>query len=146
MRFQWLPLALTCAAVPSLAAGSEHFTVSATFRAPTKSDGLGFVSVTFVPKDPEVHINEEPAPRLKLDAEQGVLADKQAPPPTKAHIFDPQNVKYLDTTFPLSFPVAWTAKPPKTPQSVTATVVYFYCSQREGWCRKGSDAVAFSVP
>jgi hypothetical protein len=145
MRTHWLPLAMICAAVPSLAAGSEHFTVNASFRAPAKPDGVGSLSVTFVPKDPGVHINEEPAPRLKLE-DQSVLADKQAPPPAKAHTFDPQNAKYLDTTFPLSFPVAWAGKPPATMRSVTATVVYFYCSEREGWCRKGSDTVAFNVP
>jgi hypothetical protein len=145
MRLHWLPLAMSCAALPALATGSEHFDVNATFRAPAKPDGLGSVSVTIVAKDPGVHVNEEPAPRLKLD-EQSVLADKQAPPPAKAHTYDPQSAKYLDLTFPLSFPVAWAAKPPTTMQSVTATLVYFYCSESEGWCRKGSEAIAFNVP
>jgi hypothetical protein len=28
---------------------------------------------------------------------------------------------------------------------VKATVTYFYCSQREGWCRKGTSDVEFPV-
>lgn len=145
MRWKWLPLALACSGLSSVASGSEHVALSVTFQAPAKPDGLGSVNVTFAPKDPDVHINEEPAPRLKLDS-QDVLADRQAPPPARLPTFDPSDLKYLDTTFPLPFPVAWAAKPPKTPRTVTATIVYAYCSQREGWCRKGSDEVAFSVP
>lgn len=145
MRVLWLPLALACVGVSSLASDSEYVSISVSFQAPTKPDALGSVNVTFSPKDPDVHVNEEPAPRLKLDA-QDVLVDRQAPPPTKVHTFDPTDVKYLDTTFPLPFPVAWAGKPPKATRTVTATVVYAYCSQREGWCRKGSEDVAFNVP
>ena len=28
---------------------------------------------------------------------------------------------------------------------VTGTVTYFYCSKREGWCRKGTTDVAFPI-
>ena len=28
---------------------------------------------------------------------------------------------------------------------MTAKVVYYYCSKREGWCRKGTDDVEFVV-
>ena len=30
-------------------------------------------------------------------------------------------------------------------QPVKGTVTYFYCSKREGWCRKGTSEVAFTV-
>lgn len=124
----------------------EHFGVSASFQAPAKAGAPGAVLVTFVPRDPEVHINEEPAPRLKLDPVQKVLVDKQAPPSTRIPAFDPETARYLDTTFPVSFPVAWSGKPPAARESIKADVVYFYCSKREGWCRKGTSAVEFVVP
>jgi hypothetical protein len=147
MRLAPLLLGVCVLAGPAaLVSGAEHFTVSASFQAPAKPAAEGAVSVKFVPKDPDVHINEEPAPRLKLDPAQALLADRQAPPPSKVPTFDPQTVKYLDTTFPVSFPVAWAGQPPKASQTVKATVVYYYCSQREGWCRKGSDEVEFGVP
>jgi len=139
-----LPVLL--APLPGRGGSLEHFSVSAAFRAPAKPAGLGAVAVTFTPQDPDVHINEEPAPRLKLDPAQTLLADKQAPPAHKIPVFDPETAKYLDTTFPVSFPVAWADKPPKTAQTVKASVVYFYCSKREGWCRKGTSEVLFSVP
>jgi hypothetical protein len=139
-------LVVLVAPAPGRGGPSEHFSVSAAFQAPSKPDGLGAVAVTFRALDPDVHVNEEPAPRLKLDPAQTLLADRQAPPASKIPSFDPENAKYLDITFPVSFPVAWAGKPPKSPQSVKANVVYFYCSKREGWCRKGTSEVLFSVP
>jgi hypothetical protein len=134
--------------VPQVSSDSlpEHFTVSATFQAPAKPGGMGAVAVTFVAKDPEVHINEEPAPRLKLEPAQKLLVDKQPPPPTRIPPFDPETVRYLDTTFPVSFPVAWAGKPPASRETLKAEVSYFYCSKRDGWCRKGTAGIEFSVP
>jgi hypothetical protein len=45
-----------------------------------------------------------------------------------------------------SVPVAWAGKPPASRETLKADVVYFYCSKREGWCRKGTAPVEFSVP
>lgn len=141
------PSALVLALVPAAAvAGVEHFTVTAAFVAPSRPGANGAIAVTFVPRDPDVHINQEPAPRLKLDPVQTVLADKQPPAPSRALPFDPETAKYLDATLPVSFPVAWAGKPPKSPQNVRATVTYFYCSKREGWCRKRSSEVEVTVP
>ena len=72
--------------------------------------------------------------------------DKQPPPPARIPPFDPETVRYLDTTFPVSFPVAWAGKPPASHATLKAEVVYFYCSKRDGWCRKGTAPVTFSVP
>jgi hypothetical protein len=124
----------------------EHFALSASFKAPAKPGELGAVAVTFAPKDPDVVLNEEPAPRLKLDPTQTRLLDKQPPPPARIPPFDPETARYLDTMFPVSFPVAWAGKPPASPETLKADVVYFYCSKREGWCRKGSAPVEFKVP
>jgi len=49
---------------------------------------------------------------------------------------------------PVTFPVALAPGAPKGTQTVKANLVFFYCSKREGWCRRGSDEleVLVSVP
>jgi hypothetical protein len=130
-----------------VAAGSSHrhFDVAASFVAPKEPGMAGAVSVLFSPTDPDVHINEEPAPRLKLDPGQIVLVDRQAAPPARAADFDPDKTRFLDVAKPVRFPVAIGTKAPKGKQEVTAKVVYFYCSKREGWCRRDSAEVEFTV-
>lgn len=132
-------LALVLAGTSPQMAG--HFDVTGRF-VPRKGTDGGDVAVTFVARNPDVHINENPAPRLKLDPEQKVLADKPRkgtpPPPPR-----PGEARYLDLTFPVLFPVTLAA--PTAPATVKATVTYFYCSQREGWCRKGTDDLELPI-
>jgi hypothetical protein len=140
--------ALICSwAFAVVAAGTppRHFDVAASYAAPKEPGSPGAVSVLFSPTDPDVHINEEPAPRLKLAPGQGVLVDRQAPAPTRAADFDPEKTRYLDLAKPVRFPVALAPKAPKGKQELAAKVVYFYCSKREGWCRRGTAEVEFTV-
>lgn len=136
---------LVLAASAGLAAGPQHFTVTAVFVPPAKPGADAAIAVTFVPLDPEVHVNQEPAPRLKLDTGQRVLVDKQPPAPTRIPTFDPETTKYIDPKLPVYFPVAVAAGVPKGTESVKVTVTYFYCSKREGWCRKGTAEVEVPV-
>jgi hypothetical protein len=123
---------------PSMAAGtSPHFAISAQYR-PGKAAGTGEVAVTFAPKDPDVKINTTPPPRLKLDEGQKLLAEKTAPPKAAP------DQKYLDLTFPVVFPVAVTG-PLQGEQTVKGALTYYYCSHREGWCRKGTADVEIPV-
>ena len=124
--------------VAASAVGPQHFDVAAAFEPPAKPGPNGAIAVTFAPRDPDVHINEEPAPRLKLDLEQGALVDKQPAPSKSVPTFDPDTARYLDLKKPVRFPVAFAPGASKGPQSVKVNVVYFYCSEREGWCRRGS--------
>jgi hypothetical protein len=123
----------------------RHFDVAASFFPPKEPGGKAVVSVLFSPTDPDVHINEEPAPRLKLDPGQIVLVDKQAPAPAHAADFDPEKSRYLDLAKPVKFEVAVAPRAPKGKQEIAAKVVYFYCSKREGWCRRGTAEVEFTV-
>ncbi len=127
------------------AAGPQHFTLSASYLPPAKASGHGTIAISFVPTDPEIHINEAPAPRLKLDPAQTILVDKQAPAPERVTPYDPKTAKYIDLALPLSFPVAIAKGAPKGAQGVAGTVTYFYCSEREGWCRKGNTDIAVTV-
>jgi hypothetical protein len=128
-----------------LAASARHFDLAASFDPPKKPAGFGSVAVTFRPLDPDVRVNETPAPRLKLDLDQTVLVDKQAPASGRAPDYDPLTARYLDTTRPVLFPVAIAPTAPPGSHSVKATVVYFYCSTREAWCRRGSADVLIPV-
>lgn len=112
-------------------ASSPHFVIRAEFR-PGKASGTGEVAVTFAPKDPDVKINAAPAPRLKLDADQKVLAEKPAPARAGA-----PDEKYLDLTFPVVFPVSVLGAA-RGEHTVKGSLTYYYCSHREGWCRKGT--------
>ena len=46
--------------------------------------------------------------------------------------------KYLDLTFPVVFPVSVLVSVPAAAQTVKGSLTYYYCSHREGWCRKGT--------
>jgi hypothetical protein len=140
-----LALALGLAAAPPPASPPRHFEVAAAFAPPSKIGGDAAVSVLFSPTDPDVRINEEPAPRLKLEPGQSVLVDRQRPSKARSNESDLDKTRYLDLAKPLRFPVALAAEAPKGPQELKANVVYFYCSKREGWCRRGNAEVRFTV-
>src|SRR5438094_6593118 len=125
------PLAIALFALAPVAAlaATEHYALSAAYVPPAKPRGAATVAVTFIANDPDVKINQEPAPRLKLDPEQSVLVDRQAPPaPLKGD--SAGEPKYLDPSLPVAFPVALNPKAPKGEQPVKGTVTYFYCSKR----------------
>jgi hypothetical protein len=130
----------------AFAAPLQHFTLAASFSPPPKPGGNGAVVVVFTPRDADVHINESPAPRLKLDPEQKVLIDKQPPAPSRVEPFDAEKVRYINLALPVTFPVTVAPGAPRGPQTVKANVVYFYCSKSQGWCRRGSTDVAVTVP
>jgi hypothetical protein len=139
---------LLCASIlAAVAAGSppRHFEVAAAFVPPREPGRPATVSVVFSPTDPDVQMNEEPAPRLKLSPREAVLVDRQTPPPPRDPEFDPEKTRYLDLAKPLRFPVAIAAKAPKGKHEVEAKVVYFYCSKRERWCRRGTAELEFAV-
>ncbi len=138
---------LVVALVPAamLAAPARHFEVSASFAPPKTAAAQGAVAVTFLALDPDLRVNENPAPRLRLDLAQTVLVDKQAPPAPQVPDYDPLTARYLDPAKPLLFPVAIAPTAPKGPHEVKANVVFFYCSTREAWCRRGSADISIPV-
>lgn len=127
------------------AGGPQHFTLVASYAPAAKSGANGAVAVVFSPLNADVHINESPAPRLKLDPDQKVLTDKQPPAPSRVEPFDPDKARYLDLALPVTFPASIAADAPKGPQTVKANVVYFYCSKAQGWCRRGATDVEIQL-
>ena len=129
----------------TLAAPARHFEVTAAFTSPRASSRDGAVAVTFLAVDPDLKVNENPAPRLKLDLMQPVLVDKQAPAANQVPDYDPLTARYLDPAKPVLFPVAIAPAAPKGAHEVKASVVFFYCSTREAWCRRGSADISIPV-
>ena len=138
-------LAWALLVAPLLLPGPQHFTLTAAFEPAAGASHDAAVAITFSGTDPMIHINEEPAPRLKLDPLQTVLVDRQKPPSGKGPDLDPDAARSLDLAEPVRFPVALSPTAAKGPQVVKATVVYFYCSKREGWCRRGTAEIEFTV-
>ena len=123
----------------------HHFDVEASYEAPSAAGKDAAVAVKFLALDPDLRLNATPAPRLKLDILETALVDRQGPPPREVPDYDPLTATYLDLARPVRFPVA--VSPDATPGThpVRAQVVYFYCSVREEWCRRGTADVDFTV-
>ncbi|HEV8255172.1 MAG TPA: hypothetical protein VGQ78_10465 [Vicinamibacteria bacterium] len=120
------------------AASSTTVAVTARFVPARRPGAPAAVEVRFAPADPEVHVNRFPPPRLDLEPMQEIL--KAAPAPAAR----PTGATYLGSAEPYRFPVVAKAPSPGA-ETVKGTVTYFYCSQREGWCRKGSADVQLAV-
>jgi hypothetical protein len=112
--------------------------VTASFVPAPRAGAPAVIEVRFAPADPEVHVNRFPPPRLDLEPMQDLI--KLAPAPAAK----PGGEKYLGPSEPYRFPVIAKGGAPGA-QSVKGVVTYFYCSQREGWCRKGSNDVEVAV-
>jgi hypothetical protein len=140
-----LLLALLLVPVALAAGPHSHFDLLASFEPAATTGEDDAVAVSFRALDPDVRLNETPAPRLKLDLTQDVLTDRQAPAPRRIPTYDPLTAKYLDLSEPVRFPVAVSPTAPAGPQRVQAQVVFFYCSVREAWCRRGTADVEVEV-
>ena len=73
-----------------------YVAVSASFVPASKPGASPSVAVTLTPRDPDVRVNEEPAPRLKLDAEEAVLARQAASAGEARPSTIRETAKYLD--------------------------------------------------
>jgi len=137
-------LAALSAVMLAAAAGAPSLVaVTATYLPPVKGSEAT-VAVQFAPTDPNIRVNEDPAPRLKLGPEQQVLAEKAPPAGKKTRPADGE-ARYLDAAVPLAFPVLLKPGVAAGSHEVKASVTYFYCSKSEGWCRKGTSDVSLDV-
>jgi hypothetical protein len=139
------PALLVVFALGEGAARADRVSVSASYVPPAKAGAQGAVSVTFETRDPDVRVNRDPAPRLKLSPDQRVLLDKQPPPARRGGSADVEAAGFYEPGAPVTFPVALGPGASPGPHEVKGTVTYFYCSKRDGWCRKGTSEVDIRV-
>ena len=135
---------LLSAAVVSAGSGT-HFDVQATFVPAVNAKADAAIAVLFTAKDPDVKVNETPSPRLKLDSSQSVLVSKAQENHKDAGAPTPENPRYLDLAAPVRFPVVLGPAAGRGTHLVKGALSYFYCSKREGWCRKGTTEVEIPV-
>jgi hypothetical protein len=121
---------------------SPHFEVGAAYEAPAKKGAPSHLVFEFKRKDPDVNVNEEPAPRLKFGPGSPLVAP--SPPKSSGVIPDPADARYLDLSKPVRIPVTLAPSAAKGLATAKTTLSYFYCSKRENWCRKGT--AEFDLP
>jgi hypothetical protein len=123
-----------------------HFDVTATFNS-SRRNAPAEVAVQFVARDPDVKINEVPAPRLKLEAGPASVVPPVRPvaAAAKGAPAGEGSGHYLDLTLPVTFPVTLAPGTPRGTHDAKGAVTYFYCSKREGWCRKGTADIVVPV-
>jgi hypothetical protein len=126
-------------------ASASQVGVEAIFVPPPKGGAEAAIAVTLTPEADGIVINEKPAPQLGLDPLQTVLVDKQPPRAAGSGESDPSQAKYLDPLVPLRFPVAIAPGAARGTHMVRGTVTFYYCSKVEGWCKKGTSAIAVNV-
>ncbi len=138
-------VSLLLAGATGLPGSVHHVDVLASFVPPSQEGASPAIAVSLVPKTPDIRVNEVPAPRLKLDPSQALLLYEPAARKSLPPSFDPADAKYLDPDVPVRFSVELAGDAPKGIHTVKATVTYFYCSKRQGWCRKGTEKVELAV-
>jgi hypothetical protein len=140
-----VPMTLVALALGPGSARADRVSVSASWVPPANAGTHGNVAVTFDTKDPDVHVNRDPAPRLALDPDQRVLLDKQPPRARRGGSADVEAAGFYEAGTPVTFAVALSPGAPRGQHEVKGTVTYFYCSKRDGWCRKGTSEVEIPV-
>lgn len=139
------PMILIALALGEGSARADRVSVQASWVPPEKAGAAGAVSVVFDTKDPDVHVNRDPAPRLALDPDQRILVDKQPPRTRRGGSADVEAAGFYESGTPVTFAAAVSPGAPKGDHEVKGTVTYFYCSKRDGWCRKGTSEIEIPV-
>jgi hypothetical protein len=118
--------------------------MEASYQAPGQPGASGAILVRFVPRSPEIRVNEEPPPRLRLEG-GGVLLDRQPPARAGATIVEPDLARYLDPAVPVRFAVAPDPRASGGTHVVRASVSYAYCSKTQGWCKRATQPIEVEV-
>jgi hypothetical protein len=127
-------------------AGAEDFvSVKAVYTPPSSPGADGAVEARFTVSEPQVVVNEAPPPRLRLDPLQRVLIDKQPPATRGSGAVGDRQAKHLDLSRAVRLPVALSPSAPRGQHVIAATIIYYYCSKRESWCRKGRSETQLNV-
>lgn len=109
-------------------ASATHVTIDVKATAPLKAGSTGELAVVFHPKK-GIHVNTDPAIEITPEG-TAVIASVSAITPSK-------NAKgYVDASKPVKASASVAASAPKGPQTVKLKVVYFLCSDAEGWCNR----------
>lgn len=106
--------------------------------ADVKAGGKGTILIFFVPVD-GIHINAEPPVTMKLEKDR--LLSLEGEPDFSTD----KESGSMSTSTPVEqrFAVSSKAKPGE--HTIKGTIVYYFCSDTEGWCRKFSQPMALKL-
>ena len=100
----------------------------------TKTDEIAFF---FVPVD-GIHVNTNPLFELILEKNSSFEVIGKAR-------FQMNEKEYLDTNKPVEFSIKAKHGTKTGKQSLNGKLNYFYCSDKEGWCNRYSQAITVTI-
>ena len=103
-----------------------------------KPGSTGRLSISFKPKS-GYHIVLTPPLEVRFDSGTGVVASG------KPDILQSGKKDYLDPSKPIKQAFTLASKLKTGPATVKGTLIYFYCSDVEGWCSKFKQPFELSV-
>ncbi len=117
--------------------GNKSVTVEVTLADSVVSPGATIdLAMKFTPVE-GIHINLQPPLDFKADTASQV--------PLSGGLVLPKGSPYLNTSAPVvqRFTIPKDAKPGRL--TLKGTLIYFYCSDKDGWCSKYKQAVELSL-
>jgi hypothetical protein len=127
-------------ASPERSAGPDTTFVRVDVRwaqASVQPGGGAIIEVLFTPAD-DIHINGDPPVRVVIGTPGACVI--QGAPRTAVH----EKTGFLDSAVPVRQAVVFADSLPTGEAVVNGDVVYYYCSDAEGWCRRA--VREFSLP
>ncbi|MGE5316193.1 MAG: hypothetical protein ACM3Q4_15980 [Acidobacteriota bacterium] len=131
-------LMLSTAASPAPAPATQsHVTIDIKSPQALKAGAQGTLQVMFKPNK-GIHINADPAIDI-VPEKNSVIASIGAIVPSK------DKHGYVDPSKPVRVSAAISPSAPKGAQTVKLKVVYFLCSDAEGWCNRDEQTIDVRV-
>ncbi len=103
-----------------------------------RAGSKGTILVSFTPAD-GIHVTADPPVAVRIERNRLIRLHG------RPDISTDKDTGFLSTTSPVeqAFSVSRAATPGA--HQVKGTIVYYFCSDTEGWCRKQSQAVTFTL-
>ena len=120
---------------------NEYVTFSAKLeKSSLKAGGRTELLITLRPKE-GIHINVKPAMELKLESGSPFSLDgKLVTTSVKT-----DTLELLDASHPVRQAVVLAKSAKRGTQTLRGTLVYYYCSDAEGWCSRFRQPVSLTV-
>ncbi|MBM2841143.1 MAG: hypothetical protein HW412_1671, partial [Bacteroidetes bacterium] len=100
--------------------------------------GTGKIMIAFTPID-GIHINVDPPLSVKLERNTPFRFEG------KLDISTDKESGYLSMSMPVEQRFAVTRKTKPGSHTIKGTLVYYFCSDTEGWCRKFTQPIALKL-
>ncbi len=118
---------------------NRHVAVEVSVEPTTLKPGAtGEIRIQFQPND-GIHVNAEPPTQLKFADGSAITLIGDPTVPTDS------TTGYVDVTRPLTYTFGVDRDAPSGRINVNGTLVYYFCSDKEGWCLRWKADVALTL-